>query len=156
VIGRVEDAALGELIAVARLEELVVRAARDDAAVEARDRAIVDRASERAGREHVARFLHDLLGRRDVRADLASDALDLADLDVGQREPRAAFREVPRELRADAADTLDRDRPAERIGRAEHLVEARADAVVDAERSRRSGIAAGAALAREPRHVLRL
>ena len=53
VVGRVQDAALLEHVAVALLGELVVGRAGDDLDLEPRERVVVDRGAQRARREDV-------------------------------------------------------------------------------------------------------
>ena len=77
VVGRVEDAARVEVVAVARNGELVVRGAGDDARLEPRDGVVVQGRAERARGEHVAVDVEDGVERDDRRAELAVRTLGL-------------------------------------------------------------------------------
>ena len=103
--------ALLELVAVALLEQLVVRRAGDDLDLELRNRLVVDDRAERARREDVGLHAVDLVGADGTRAELVDDALHALGVDVGDDELRARLVQLLREVVADVPAALHRDRP---------------------------------------------
>src|SRR5215207_2215973 len=89
VVGRVEDAALGERLAVAGLEQDVVRAAGDDGAPEVRQRFVVDDGPEGAGGEYVAWDGEDLVRLYWLRPECLDHHLDRPRVHVAHYEFRS-------------------------------------------------------------------
>src|SRR6185369_3716392 len=83
IVRRVEDVALLELVAVTLLEELVVRRAGNDLALELWNRAIVDDRPERARREDVGLHAVDLFRADSTRTEFTRHALHTIGVDVG-------------------------------------------------------------------------
>ena len=74
----VDEAAVPLEIAVPRLEQLVVRAPRDDLHLELRQRGVVDDAAEGARREDVRLRAVDVVGLHDLRAGRLTDGQPVA------------------------------------------------------------------------------
>ena len=98
VVGRVEDSAFMQQLAVAILvEELVVRGSRDDSAAEARDRVVVEDAAEGARGEDVALDAVDSVGDDCLDPELGCARARCARVDVGDEEgARPLRRAAPR------------------------------------------------------------
>jgi len=119
---------------VLRLDELVVRRARDDAAAERRNRLRAQRSADRARCVHVA-LRRERVARGDhPAADLGCDPAGLLLVDVGDEDTRARLGELTGEVVPDGADSLDEHAATVEVGRAEDVLDARVDAVQHPER----------------------
>jgi drug/metabolite transporter (DMT)-like permease len=146
VIGGVEDSALVDALAVGRNRELVVGAAGDDRHPKRGDRLLGEDGAERVGAEHVGLEGHDRLRIDDAAADLASQPLGAAAVDVGEADPRALLGRTARYSAGDASRALDGDvETLERV-LAERSADGRLDSEEDPVAGVRPGIAADGAL----------
>ena len=82
VVGRVENVACGERLAVPRVEQLIIRRAADDLDFELRDGLVVQYAAERAGRKDVGLDRINFLRPDALRTALIQHALDALAVNV--------------------------------------------------------------------------
>src|SRR3546814_3588912 len=82
VVRRIEDAALAQRLAVARLGKLVVGGAGDDLRLDLGQRGVVDGGAERAGRVDIDSGGGDGIRRHDVGVELAPGAVEAVRRDV--------------------------------------------------------------------------
>ena len=126
-VGRVEDPALGEPSASARRRAGCWPRRRRSRSAARSTFARVDRAAERARREHVALGQQRLARARASAAPSSLGERAACGVDVGDGQLAARLRQPPREPRADVAEA-DHARPAPGEVR---VAEARADAGAD-------------------------
>ena len=152
VIGGVEDAPAFELGAVARLGQLVVGGAGDDAGMQQGDGAVVENGAQRARREDVGLDAVDGVGGHGGRPELGGGAPDGAFIDVGDEEAGAGLGQVAAQGVTDAAQALHGDADAAQLGASQAVLDGRPNGHVDAERRHRRRVAAAArGAAHEPR-----
>ena len=154
VVGRVDDSALTQHLAVPNLvEELVVRRSRDHGAAEPSDRVVVEDAAEGARREDVALDAVDLVGVDDLDPELADGVLHALGVDIGCKNACPRFGEMLREPEPHAAETLYGDGPAGDVGVTRGLEQRGADPEEAAERSCRARVPSAPLLDREAGYV---
>src|SRR3954468_3145160 len=109
IIGRIENAALVQTLAVFRGRELVVRAARNDRGLEGRNRLLGKDRSESVRTDDVRLEPEDLVRGDDGAAGRARKLLRLCMVNVGNAQARAFRACVESDTRGDASSALHRD-----------------------------------------------
>ena len=153
-VGRVDDAAAGEVLRQRVVGELVVGGAADDAGAQRRHGGLVEHAAERARREHVDVGEQRIRGRHPGHAVELGGERALALVDVGHDHPHAVGDEHAHELLADVAGADDRRGAAGERAGAEAVGDAGADRGMHAERRVRARVAEAAEALRQPDDVL--
>ena len=156
-VRRIQDPARGERVVVDTVGELVVGGATHRAALQPRDRLLVQHAAQRARREDVAVLLECPLDREPRGSDLPHQHVDAFAVHVRHRNASPRFDEEAREVRADMADAVhDNPLPGER-GVTVELLEHRAHGLRHAVGGHGRGVAraAGALEPGDPRRLRR-
>src|SRR5690606_3456555 len=148
VVGRVEDAAVGEALLHAGVGELVVGGAADHLRLQDGHRLVVEGPTERAGGVHVEIGADHLVAVRDD-LDLRVQGPDPVYgrlVDVADDDVRAVLAQVLHQAVADLADAFYADSFAPQRGRTPHGLGRGAHALVHAERGQYRGVSGAAVL----------
>src|SRR5262249_10130160 len=146
VVGHVHDAPVGQVLLQARVGELVVGAAADDAGLQGGRGGVADRAAERAGGVDVHRGGGQLLragGDLDGGV-LVADPLDGRGAAVADQDLGAGLGQVADQAAADLADALDGDAAAGQVLGAPDVLGGGQHALVDAVGGEDRGVAGAA------------
>ncbi len=149
VVGRVEDAPVGEVLLDARVGELVVGRAADHLRGQHADGLVAEGAAERAGRVHVQALGADQrvgVGDRHHLRVRGRDLLDRLGAHVRDQDLGALLEQVAHQVAADLADARDADPAAAQRGVAPQVLRAGTHALVDAEGGEHRGVAGAAVL----------
>ncbi|MVO76381.1 hypothetical protein GON01_00295 [Sphingomonas sp. MAH-20] len=146
VIGREQDAARVDAVAVLRRRKLVVRAARHHRRLQRGDALLGQHGAQRVRADHVRLDAQDLVRLDRAGAELLRQRRRTGAVDVRQRQLRAFLCQEARQPTADAAQPLHRDMDAADAVLAEAALDRGLHAQEHAIGSERPRIAAGAAL----------
>ena len=139
-----------QALRILRLDELVVRRPRDDAAAERRDRRRTERAADRTRCVDVALGAQRVAGRHHLTAHFLCNPLRGELVDVGDEHACPGLREVVRQVVPDGPDALHEHAAPVEVGRAEDVLDARADPVQHTARCAVAAVAAVRVRAEHP------
>ena len=118
VVGRIQDPGGVQPVGVLGLGELVVRAAGDRVAAQARDRVGVEDAADRARGIDVALRADHVVDRDQLRARRRRPRI----VDVGDENVRVVGEQQAHEIGTDCAGALHENRSSRQVGRSERVL----------------------------------